>query len=363
MRAVHGLLRRGLAVGGRGRNASPGAETRPPGQDGDDVPGPGVGTHSRWVDLDGPVHYLDFGGPASGPAVVCIHGLAGSAVNWSAIAPLLTGTCRMFAVDLAGHGLTRSQRRGTGIYAMQALLHRFLETVQAGPVILAGNSMGGMISLLEASAAPAAVAGVVLIDPVLPLVLAVPDRVVTPMLTAYAVPGLGPLLMRRRRGQSPEDLVDSILSLCCVDTSRVPAGVLAEHVVVAQQALLRPETEREIATSARSMIAIFAGDLLGGAYRRAIGSITCPVLLLHGTRDRLVPIAVARAAARANPAWTMIEIPGVGHVPQLEAPDDTATAIIGWLGGTGQAAAHAAGPSPGPPGPAPAGPAPRGCGA
>jgi pimeloyl-ACP methyl ester carboxylesterase len=316
----------------------------------------GVGAHSRWADLDGPVHYLDFGGPASGPAVVCVHGLAGSAVNWSAIAPLLTGTCRMLAVDLPGHGLTRSQGRRTSVPAMRALLHRFIEAVPGGPVILFGNSMGGMISLLEASAAPAAVAGVVLIDPVLPLVPAMPDRLVTPMLTAYAAPGLGPLLMRRRRRLSPEHLVDSILSLCCVDSSRVPADVLAQHVMVARQALSVPETERQIAAAARSMIAIFAGDLRGRAYRRAIGSITCPVLMLHGTADRLVPIAVARAAARANSAWTMIEMPGVGHVPQLEAPGDTASAVLGWLGGAGQPAARAASPAPGPPEPAPPGP-------
>ena len=81
--------------------------------------------------------------------------------------------------------------------------------------------------MLEASTIPAAVAGVVLIDPLLPLVPAMPDHYVTPMLAAYAVPGLGPLLMSRRRRLSPEDLVDSILSLCCVDASRVPAGVLA----------------------------------------------------------------------------------------------------------------------------------------
>ena len=360
MRAVHGLLGRGLdlaiglgtTVAGSGlalaRGLTDAAEDRlvtGPGPGSGEAQAPGIGTHSRWADLDGPVHYLDFGGPTSGPTVVCIHGLAGSAVNWSAIAPLLTGTCRMLAVDLPGHGLTRSQGHGTGIPAMHALLHRFIEAVPAGPVILAGNSMGGMISLLEASAAPAAVAGVVLIDPVLPLVPAIPDHFVTPMLAAYAAPGLGPLLMRRRRRQSPEDLVHSILSLCCVDTSRVPADVLAQHVTVARQALSLRRTEQEISASARSMIAIFAGDLRSGAYRRAIGSITCPVLLLHGRRDRLVPIAVARAAARANPAWTMIEMPGVGHVPQLEAPDDTASAIIGWLGAAGQSAAQSASPA------------------
>jgi pimeloyl-ACP methyl ester carboxylesterase len=161
--------------------------------------------------LDGPVHYVDFGGPASGPAVVCVHGLAGSAVNWSAIAPLLAGTCRMLAVDLPGHGLTPSQGRGTGAPALQALLHRFIEAVPTGPVILFGNSMGGMISLLEASAVPAAVAGVVLIDPVLPLVPATPDHYVTPLLAAYAAPVLGPLADGRTGGRSAR----SAAPCCC----------------------------------------------------------------------------------------------------------------------------------------------------
>src|SRR4029077_18312620 len=120
---------------------------------------------SRWADLDGPLHYLAFGGPADrpgplhcvdcgGPAgvplIVCVHGLGGSAANWVAVAPLLTGGCRVVAPDLAGHGLTQSRGRGTGVAANRALLHRFLASVAPGPVILMGNSMGGMISLLEA---------------------------------------------------------------------------------------------------------------------------------------------------------------------------------------------------------------------
>jgi pimeloyl-ACP methyl ester carboxylesterase len=327
-----------------GRAAQAGPLVADPRPAGEDVRPLVAGARSRWIDLDGPLHYLDFGGPDSGPVVVCVHGLAGSAVNWSAIAPLLTGRYRVLALDLPGYGLTRSHGRGTDVSALRTALHRFIEAVPAGPVLLVGNSMGGMVSLLEASAAPAGVVGLVLVGPALPLVPAMPDRFVTPMLAAYATPGLGPLLMRLRRRMSPEALVASILSLCCVDPSRVPADVRAQHVTVARQALMSPEAEREIATSARSAIATF-GNPRGGAYRRAIGSITCPVLLLHGARDRMVPITVARAAARANPSWTLIEMPGVGHVPQLEAAADTASAITSWLGSAGRDAAQAAVPA------------------
>jgi pimeloyl-ACP methyl ester carboxylesterase len=33
---------------------------------------------SQWVDLGGPVHFVDYGGPQDGPLLVCVHGLGGS---------------------------------------------------------------------------------------------------------------------------------------------------------------------------------------------------------------------------------------------------------------------------------------------
>ena len=99
------------------------------------------------------MHYLDYGGPAGAPVIVAVHGLEGCAVNWSAIAPLLTGRYRVLAPDLAGHGFTRSAGRGVDVSSNRLLLHRFIEAVAGSPVILMGNSMGGMISLSEAAAA------------------------------------------------------------------------------------------------------------------------------------------------------------------------------------------------------------------
>jgi pimeloyl-ACP methyl ester carboxylesterase len=296
---------------------------------------------SRWADLNGPVRYLDFGGPADGPVIVCVHGLGGSAVNWISVAPLLTGACRVLAPDLAGHGLTQSLGRGTDVAANRALLHRFITSVTGGPVILMGNSMGGMISLLEASAAPASVAGLILVDPALPFVPARPDPAVTAMFALYLTPGLRRVVQARRYRQSPADLVASILRLCCADPARVAPEVIARHVEVAAQRAAFPGIETDFAAAVRSVVRT-VGYPLGRAYGRRIRSVTCPVLLIHGTADRLVPIAAARAAARANPSWSVREFPGVGHVPQLEAPEHTAGAVLEWLGGAGDRAAQAA---------------------
>lgn len=328
--AVLARTRTGRNSRKRGTPPAPG-----PAPQGDNGRPPSVGDWSRWIDLDGPLHYLDFGGPAKGPTIVCVHGLVGSAVTWAAIAPLLTGS-RVLAPDLAGHGLTRSLGRGTDVRDLRVLLHRFLDAVCEEPVILVGNSMGGMLSLLEAGVAPSTVSGLVLVDPVLPFVPAWPDRVVAPLLAAYAVPHLGPVLMGLRRRMSAEAMVGYVLSLCCVDAARVPAEVVDQIVSVAQYSLLAPETEREITASARSIIAT-AGYLRGPAYRRGIRATTCPVLLLHGARDRLVPVSVARAAARANPEWALVVMSDVGHVPQLEAPRETADAITAWLRSAGLA--------------------------
>jgi pimeloyl-ACP methyl ester carboxylesterase len=262
-------------------------------------------------------------------------------VNWSAIAPLLTDRFRVLAPDMAGHGLTQSLGRATTVAANQALLHRFIESVPGAPVILMGNSMGGMISLMEASAAPDAIAGLILLDPALPIVLTLPDPVVAAMFAAYATPGVGWMLLAARRRMAPEAAVAMTLSLCCVDASRVPAEVVAQHVAIARRRKQFADINRDFLNAARSVTAT-TGYIRGSSYRRGIRSIAAPVLLVHGDRDRLVPIAVARAAARANPSWSLRVLENIGHVPQLEAPQETARAVRDWLDADGRRAVEVA---------------------
>lgn len=306
-------------------------------------PNGGLGGTSRWVDIDGPVHYLDFGGPANSPLIVAVHGLGGSAVNWSAIAPLLTRHCRLLAPDLAGHGLTDSAGRACDVQSNRALLHSFIGGVATGPVIVMGNSMGGMIALLEAGAAPEAVAGLILVDPALPFQPARPDPLVAAVFALSAAPVLGPLIARQRRLMPVESMVASALALCCADASRVSPDIVAMHIDVARRRAVMAGNGKEFARAARSVIET-AGFLRGQAYRRAVRQVGCPVLLIHGERDRLVPVSAARTAAKTHPEWTFVVMSGVGHVPQLEAPAEMASAVAAWLTGVGALAAKAAAP-------------------
>lgn len=298
---------------------------------------------SRWVDLDGPVHYVDHGGPDGGPLFVCVHGLGGSLLNWAALAPLLTHECRVVALDLAGFGHTRGGSRSTTVHANQRLLHRFLTEVVGVPAIVVGNSMGGLISIMAASQHPDTVAGLVLIDPALPIALrARPDPRVFATFAAFLVPVVGrSVVARRRDAASAEEAALELLRLCCADPARVPREVVDQHVELAGQRQAYSDVDAEMLGAAQSLMWVLADRRKYKALQRAID---VPVLLLHGDQDRLIHIASARAAAAANPSWRFEVAVGVGHVPQLEVPEWTAEKILDWLAdhpGNAELAAHA----------------------
>lgn len=293
---------------------------------------------SRTADLGGPVHYVDFGGEAGAPRVVLVHGLGGSHLNWCLLAPRLVAAVRVLAVDLVGFGLSHPEGRAATVQTAAVMLDRFVREVAGAPAILVGNSMGGMASILEAAANPDAVAGLVLIDPVLPLVRGVrPDRLVATTFLLYAVPGVGErYLARRRVALAPRELVRQVLELCCVDPARVPQELVAASVVLAEERVAVVGLDAAFLSAARSLLRVSARRRRYEATMRAVGS---PVLLMHGEKDRLVSVRSAREAAARNPDWRFEVLSDVGHVPQLEVPDAVADLILDWLGSDGAAAA------------------------
>jgi pimeloyl-ACP methyl ester carboxylesterase len=292
----------------------------------------------RQVDLGGPVRYADFGG--EGPPIVLAHGLGGAHLNWMAAGPLLAKHGRVMAPDLAGFGLTPRAGRSASIHANARLLGRFLDEVTGTPAIVVGNSMGGMIGILEAAARPTQVAGLVLVDPVLPMAGRRPDRLVLLAFAAYAVPGVGERFVRSRvAALGPEGLVRETFRYCCADSSSLREDVVQAHIEFARLRERQPWAAPAFLQGARSLVRLV---LRPRTYRAVIRRVHAPTLLLHGDQDRLVSLLSARAAARLRPDWTFRVLKGVGHLGQLEAPERFAEAVEAWLDGPGRVALEAA---------------------
>ena len=296
---------------------------------------PAASHHVDLSDGGGEVHYLDFGGPnrdrdtsAPGrPPIVLVHGLGGSALNWLRIGPALADRTRVVAVDLPGFGLSFPRGRSGSIGANTDVLDRFIRTVTGGRALIVANSMGGLVSMRQASRHPETVAGLALLDPVLPRPKGVKlDRQVAAVFLLYLMPLIGPRFLAGRRAQlSPRQTVLDTLTLCCVDPAGVPAEfidaavVQAERRRVAGDGFTPGQLDVAFLQAARSLI---RAGVRRNAYTEMMRRIAAPVVLLHGDKDRLVPVASARAAAAALPGWTYHEYANVGHVPMIEIPDE-----------------------------------------
>jgi pimeloyl-ACP methyl ester carboxylesterase/predicted acylesterase/phospholipase RssA len=289
---------------------------------------------SRVVELGLPVHYVDYGG--AGPAMVLVHGLGGAHVKWMSVGEKLARHARVVAIDLPGFGRTPTEGDSASIHANRALLTRFVERVMGGPAVLVGNSMGGLISLMTAAESRASVAGLVLVNPALP---AAPggffDLAVAAMFAGYCLPGVGELLMTGRKALlGSEGSVKQMLDFCCVDATRVDPEVVAATIALSQERTKTAGGNAAFLSAARSIVACV---LQRGAFERMIDRIEVPALLVHGTHDRLVPLAAAQALAARRADWMLKVFENVGHVPQLEDPDGFVAAIEEWLRHHGEA--------------------------
>ena len=285
-----------------------------------------------------------------------VHGLGGSHLNWCLIGPGLAAERRVVALDLHGFGLTPGTRATSTVQRNARLLDRFVREITGTPVILAGNSMGGLISILQAAAAPDTVRGLVLIDPALPPPPRAPDRQAGSQFLLYALPGLGEVYVRSVLSRRPPQLaVQRVIELCFADPSRIDPAMLTASIALAAERQSQDQRARDQAflAASRSLMRVV------GARRRyweMMASVRVPVLLIGGEADRLVPVASMRQAAARNPGWETVILPGVGHTPQLEVPDAVGGTLRDWLGrnfapaaglgprgGTGYAAAHRTG--------------------
>jgi pimeloyl-ACP methyl ester carboxylesterase len=116
----------------------------------------------------------------------------------------------------------------------------------------------------------------------------------------------------------------------------VPPETIDRSLALIEQRQDVPGMDKAFLSAARSLVRLLVDPR---SYRSAMASIRVPVLMVQGDKDRLVPVTAARDIAGRHPDWQYLELPGVGHVPQLQVPEQLATAVLAWLGATAEARA------------------------
>lgn len=283
----------------------------------------------RSVDLDGPVHFVEWEGPP-GRTFVLVHGLGGSILSWIAVAPGLARHGRVLALDLPGFGRTARDGRRSRLSDLRATVSGFIDEVAQGPVVLIGNSMGGGIAMLEAALEPKAVHALVLSNSVFPWKRgAFPAPIVMLGFALYGMPRIGEWASRQRLTRLEADRAVRLgLRIITADPASISEDLVRLHVE--QLVGLQGEADAGPAflEAARSLLAL---GRRREVVRWIVNAVSCPVLVIHGREDRLVPLGFAMGALEMRPEWEMRLIPKVGHVPQMEAPERWLAAVEDWL--------------------------------
>ena len=242
-----------------------------------------------------------------GPTVLMLHGIGGGHLAFAPqLETLASSGYRAIAWDMPGYGHSAPIEPYTFKGLAQSCI-RLIEALKCDNVALVGHSMGGMVAQEVIARRPDLVNKLVLCGTSASFGKADGD-----WQREFIAERTAPLDAGKSMAELAEVLVPQM-----VGPGSLPEGIqLATHCM----SLVSPATYR------RALEALVTFD------RRAnLPRIDVPTLLIAGEHDRNAPPAVMKKMADAIPRSTYIEMKGIGHLQNLEAPDDFDGFLLNFL--------------------------------
>ena len=235
--------------------------------------------------------------PGNGLAVILIHGYPLDHTIWQSVIPLLDKDAHLILPDLRGHGSSQTPEGTYTVDQMAEDVAGLMDFLKIKKAILVGHSLGGYVALAFASKYPHKLLGLGLV--------ASKTNADTPAQKASRQAAIADI---KAHGMQP---VADAMSKKLVAEPGLSAGL---------QALIM------------KMDPAGAIGALGAMAERSdtskvLADLKMPVLVIAGTKDALIPIETARQMVELTKNITYLELDGVGHMPMLESPIQTAEAI------------------------------------
>jgi pimeloyl-[acyl-carrier protein] methyl ester esterase len=245
----------------------------------------------------------------SGPGLLLIHGWSLHGGIWDRLLPLLEPHFSVTCVDLPGHGRSDWQGEET----LDAMVEAVLSVAPAKAAWL-GWSLGGLVAARAALLAPARVSALVEIA-------SSPCFVRKPGWQSAMLP----VLLDSFAAELAEDYVRTLNRFLAL---QVRGSEHSSEVLKTLRALMLVHGEPDTAALCAGLALLRTTDL-----RDSLDAVECPVLLLAGERDTLVPLAAMQVSRELFRDARLQVIAGAGHAPFIAAPEIVAGLITGFLSG------------------------------
>jgi pimeloyl-ACP methyl ester carboxylesterase len=253
----------------------------------------------REIDLPGGLHYVYLEG-GKGEPLMLLHGFGANKDHFTKVARFLTPHYRVIVPDHIGFG--ESSHPQEADYAPPAQAERLRALAQALGIErlhLGGSSMGGQIAMTYAVRYSAEVASLWLLDPA-----GVWSAPKSELLKTIAETGRNQLMAKSG------DEFAQVINFAMHDPPFVPRPIIN---VLAQERIRNYALEERIFKQIES----------DSVEKRVIG-LPVPTLIVWGDRDRVLSFAAADILHKLMPHSQVIIMPGTGHLPMMEQPQQSA---------------------------------------
>jgi pimeloyl-ACP methyl ester carboxylesterase len=264
-------------------------------------------------------HEIAYRRAGRGPAVLLVHGMAGSSRTWKDVMPRLAEHCDVIAPDLLGHGDSATPSGDYSLGGFAALLRDLLGALDVEHVTVVGQSLGGGVAMQLAYQHPELVERLVLVAS------GGLGREVNWMLRALAFPGaeyVAPVIFPsfvQRLGDH-------------VGRAAQRLGIRAPRVAEmwgAYSSLIDGAHRAAFMRTLRSVIEV--GGQSVSANDRLYLAAAMPTLIVWGDADPIIPVSHAYAAHEAIVGSRLEILPGVGHFPQVEEPERVTRLLLDFV--------------------------------